>query len=197
MEGATICVEAATTTEVNLRTYFNDKNISFNETNRIDQQEVIDLFFAGACDGYTSDSSALAAVRATLASNPSDYKILEEVISKEPLALSVRRGDEDFFSIVKWVIFALDIAEEFDVTSANIDEMKANSTEPGVRRLLGVEGDRGIMLGLENDWAYNAIKEVGNYGEIFDRHLTPLGFERGLNAQWNHEPAGIRYAPPI
>jgi len=196
LNGKSICTTQGTTTEINLATYFADKNLTYTEVAYVTADEVRNAFFSGLCDAYTADSSALAAVRA-FEPKPEDYRILLETISKEPLAPSVRRGDEDFFAIVKWAIFAMDIAEELGVTSRNVGDMRDNSSEPAVRLLLGAEGDRGTMLGLSNSWAYDIIEQVGNYGEIFDRHLKPVGLERGLNAQWNAPVPGIRYAPPI
>ena len=139
-------------------------------------------------------ASGLVSTRGSRAPNPADYVILPEVISKEPLGPVVRRGDENWFDIVKWSLFAMLNAEELDLTSKNIDQF-VSSTNPAIQRFVGTSGDIGKMMGLDNRWAYNIVKQVGNYGESFDTNLTPLGFERGLNRLWTH--GGIMYAPPI
>jgi general L-amino acid transport system substrate-binding protein len=158
--------------------------------------ELTKAFFAGRCDVYTSDGSQLAAHRST-APNPADYVLLPEVISKEPLAPVVRHGDDVWYDIVNWTVMALLQAEEFGITSNNIDEM-LNSNDPQIQRFLGVTPGLGKALGLDEKWAYNIIKQIGNYGEIFDRNVgpkTPLGLERGLNAQWYD--GGLMYADPF
>jgi len=155
-------------------------------------------FFAGRCQAFTTDTSALAGLRNKEATNPDDYVILPELISKEPLAPAVRRGDDEWFAIVKWVPNALIEAEEAGITQENIDALRATSTDPAQQRLVGSGDDLGKLLGLDKDWSYRAIKAVGNYGEIFDRNVgekTPLALPRGLNAQWNK--GGLQYAMPI
>jgi general L-amino acid transport system substrate-binding protein len=156
-------------------------------------------YFSGRCQVYTTDASGLASYRSRQAQNPADHVILPELISKEPLGPAVRRGDDEFFAIVKWVGHALVEAEEYGITAANADKMRAENKNPGVMRLLGAGNeDTGKLLGLDKEWALRAIKAVGNYGEIFDRNVgpkTPIGLERGVNALWNN--GGVMYAPPI
>jgi general L-amino acid transport system substrate-binding protein len=157
----------------------------------------IKAFFSGRCQAYTTDASALAFIRSKEAPNPDDYVVLPELISKEPLGPVVRRGDDEWFAIVKWVIFALIEAEEYGITQANLEQMKA-SPDPAIQRLLGGAEDSGKLLGLERDWAARAVKAVGNYGEIFQRNVgsaSPLKLPRGANALWNK--GGLLYAPPV
>ena len=161
------------------------------------QSGEVDVLSRNTTWTLTRDASGLASIRAVDAPNPDDYVILPEILSKEPLGPVVRRGDEQWFTIVKWVVYATLEAEEKGVTSANVDDMKANSTDPVVQRLLGTAGEMGSLLGLDNDWAYRVIKSVGNYGEIFDRNVgpnTPLRLVRGLNALWTD--GGLMYAMP-
>lgn len=194
--GASVCVQTGTTTELNMADYFKRHNMQYNPVAFEQLAEVDAAYQAGRCDAYTTDASGLYAIRLTLA-NPDDHIVLPEIISKEPLGPVVRQGDDQWFNIVKWTHFALLDAEELGVTSKNVDEMK-NSDNQKVRRLLGADGTFGEMIGLSNDWAYNVIKSVGNYGEIFDRNIgpdTPLKIARGLNALWTE--GGIQYAPPI
>jgi general L-amino acid transport system substrate-binding protein len=155
-------------------------------------------YFSGRCQAMTTDASGLASIRAKEAKNPKDHLILPELISKEPLGPMVRRGDDEWFAIVKWVIYGLIEAEEYGVTQANVDKLKAESTDPVVQRLLGKSEDTGKLLGLDRDWLVRAVKAVGNYGEIFERNVgekTPLALKRGPNAQWSK--GGLQYAPPI
>jgi general L-amino acid transport system substrate-binding protein len=194
--GASVCVQTGTTTELNLADYFKRNNMKYNPVAFEQLAEVDAAYQAGRCDVYTTDASGLYAIRLTLA-NPDDHVVLPEIISKEPLGPVVRQGDDQWFNIVKWTGFALINAEELGVTSKNVDEMK-NSENQKIRRLLGTDGTFGEMIGLGNDWAYNVIKNVGNYGEIFDRNIgpdTPLKIARGLNALWTN--GGIQYAPPV
>ncbi len=196
LSGAAVCIEAGTTTELNAADYFSSNGMEFNPVTFTGQDEVLKAFEDGRCDVMTSDSSQLAGNRNELA-NPDDYTLLPEIISKEPLAIVVRQGDDTWFEITRWVYFALLEAEELGVTQANVDEM-LGTDNPAIKRLLGVEGDFGTPLGLTTDWAYRVIKHVGNYSEIFERNVgvnTPSGFERGLNALWND--GGIQYSPPI
>ncbi|MEZ5666734.1 MAG: amino acid ABC transporter substrate-binding protein [Alphaproteobacteria bacterium] len=197
LDGATVCVQSGTTTELNLADYFRGAGMSFEPVVIESFDESKTAFFNGRCDVYTTDASGLAAIRAVDAANPDDYVILPEIISKEPLGPAVRQGDDQFFNIAKWVLNLLIEAEEYGITSANVDEMMG-SDNPNIQRLLGVSPGMGELLGLSNDWGVNVIKAVGNYGEIFDRNVgpdTPLRLERGLNALWSH--GGIMYAPPI
>ncbi len=197
LDGATICVQTGTTTELNLADYFRRNGMSYESVVFETNDETRNAFEQGRCDAFTTDASGLAAER-SVSANPSAYVILPEIISKEPLGPSVRQGDDVWFNIVRWTTFALIAAEELGVTSENVDELKTSSNSPSVKRLLGTEADLGEMLKLGDDWAYNAIKQVGNYGEIFDRNVgpnTPLGLSRGPNAQWTD--GGLMYAPPV
>jgi general L-amino acid transport system substrate-binding protein len=161
------------------------------------QEATNKAYFTGRCQVYTTDASGLASVRNKEATNPDDHLILPELISKEPLGPSVRRGDDEWFAIVKWVVYALLEAEEYGITQANVDQMKS-STDPVVMRILGTSEDTGKLLGLDKEWAYRAIKAVGNYGEVFERNVGPksaLKLPRGANNQWNK--GGLMYAPPV
>lgn len=196
LDGKTVCMEADTTTELNVAEYFAANGMEFTPVTFVDKPEVLKAYEDGRCDVLTSDGSQLAADRTKFA-NPSDHVLLPETISKEPLGPSVRQGDQQWFNINRWVYFALLEAEELGVTQANIDEM-LGSDNPAVKRLLGVEGDFGTPIGLPVDWGYRVIKHIGNYGESFDRNLgesSPIGLPRGLNALWNK--GGLQYAPPI
>ncbi len=197
LNGATICVAPGTTTELNLADYFRANKMEFKPVVIEKVDELYAAFFSGRCDVMTGDASALAAQRSGRASNPDDYMILTERISKEPLAPVVRHGDEQWHDIVDWVIYALIEAEERGITQKNVDDM-LKTDDPGIKRMLGVTPGMGKALGLDEKWAYNAIKGVGNYGEIFDRHLglaTPLKQERGYNNLWTK--GGLIYAIPI
>jgi general L-amino acid transport system substrate-binding protein len=158
------------------------------------QEEVNAAFFAGRCDSLTTDVSGLASTRASQGAQANDYVILPEVISKEPLAITVRQGDSKWSDLVRWTFFAMLEAEELGLTAANIDSM-ANSENPAIRRFLGATGDLGQMLGVDNRWAYNIIKTVGNFGESFERNITPLGLPRGVNNLWTK--GGLMYSPPL
>ena len=198
LDGATVCVQTGTTTELNLADYFRKNGISYQpvpiETNAEGQQQ----YLAGACDTYTTDASALAATRSSF-ETPGDHMLLPEIISKEPLGPLVRHGDNEWGDIVRWTLNALIAAEELGVTSANLEELSAAPTgNPDIDRLLGTEGELGAMMGLSADWAKNAIAADGNYGEIFEKHIgesTQIGLARGLNAQWTD--GGLMYAPPL
>ncbi len=198
LDGATICVQTGTTTELNLADFFRKNNIEYEPVPIETNAEALQQYNAGACDAYTTDASGLAASRATF-ENPSDHVILPEIISKEPLGPLVRHGDNEWGDIVRWTLNALVAAEEYGVTSANVQDMASAPTDsPEINRLLGTEGNLGEMIGLSNDWAVNAISADGNYGEIFSRHIgesTPIGLARGLNAQWTE--GGLLYAPPF
>ena len=194
LNGATVCVQPGTTTELNLADYFRANKMSFKPVVIEKLEEVLNAYFAGRCDVYTTDVSGLVAIRASRAPNPADHVILPDVISKEPLGPVVRHGDDLWFDVVKWSLFAMIEAEEHGLTSKNIDE-HLKSTNPAIQRFIGATGDLGKGLGLGNRWAYNIVKQVGNYGEAFERNLTPLGFERGVNQLWTK--GGLMYAPPI
>jgi general L-amino acid transport system substrate-binding protein len=196
LDGASICVQQGTTTELNLADYFRANNIKFEPVVFATDEEATKAYDSGRCDAYTTDASGLYSERLKM-SNPDDHIVLPEIISKEPLGPSVRKDDVDWFQIVQWTHYALITAEELGVTQANVDE-KLKSDNPAIRRLLGVEGSYGEGLGLTNDWAYRIIKAVGNYGEIFERNVgqgSPIKIARGLNALWNK--GGLQYAPPI
>lgn len=196
LDGATICINAGTTHELNLSDYFRANKTKFTPLTYEKSDESAKSLEAGRCDVLTSDQSQLYAQRLKLA-KPDEYVVLPEVISKEPLGPVVRHGDDDWFDIVKWTLFVMVNAEELGISSKNVDEMK-KSTNPDVKRLLGVEGDKGKDFGLANDWMATVIKQVGNYGEIFERNVgkdSPLKIARGLNALWNQ--GGLQYAPPV
>ncbi len=197
LSGATVCVQTGTTTELNLADYFRANKMELKPVTIEKYEEVTGAFVAGRCDAITSDGSQLAAIRANDTPNPDDYVILPEMISKEPLGPSVRQGDDQWFDIVKWALFAMIEAEEKGLTSANV-EGALKSSDPNIQRLLGVTGDLGKGMGLDNKWAYNIIRTVGNYGESFERNVgmgSKLKLARGLNAQWTD--GGLMYAPPI
>lgn len=197
LDGATVCIQTGTTTELNLADFFRSNGISYEpvpiETNAEGQQQ----YLAGACDTYTTDASGLAATRATF-ENPGDHILLPEIISKEPLGPLVRHGDNEWADVARWTLNALIAAEELGVTAANAEELSAGTDNPEINRLLGSEGELGAMLGLEADWAKNAIMAGGNYGELFENNIgenTPIGLARGLNAQWTE--GGLIYSPPF
>ncbi len=197
LNGATICVSQGTTTELNLADYFRTNNLKYEVVSFKTNEEGVKAFEAGRCDSFTTDSSGLAAERLKFA-NPDDFVILPELISREPLGPAVRRGDENFTAVVRWTHYAMLTAEDMGVTRANVEQMKASSTSPEIRRLLGVDGKFGEAVGLPNDWAYRIIRHVGNYGEIFDRNVgagSRLGLPRGLNALWSQ--GGQQYPYPI
>jgi general L-amino acid transport system substrate-binding protein len=198
LDGATVCIQTGTTTELNLADYFRTNNISYEPVPIETNAEAQPLYLEGACDVYTTDASGLAATRAAF-ENPGDHVVLPEIISKEPLGPLVRHGDSEWGDVVRWSLNALIAAEELGVTSANIGEMSmAAGDNPEINRLLGTEGTLGEMLGLSADWAKNAIMAGGNYGEIFEKNIgenTPIGLGRGLNAQWTD--GGLLYVPPF
>jgi general L-amino acid transport system substrate-binding protein len=194
LNGATVCVQPGTTTELNLADYFRTHNMKFKPVVIEKLEEVLNAYFSGRCDVYTTDISGLVAVRASRAPKPAEHVILPEVISKEPLGPAVRHGDDRWFDVVKWSLFAMIEAEELGLGSKNI-EQQAGSPNPSIQRFVGATGDIGKMLGLDNRWAVNIVKQVGNYGESFDANLKPLGFERGLNRLWTQ--GGLMYAPPV
>jgi len=197
LDGATICIQAGTTTELNLADYFRESKMTYKPVTFDTSDQTIKGFEAGRCDVLTSDQSQLYGLRIRLA-DPESAVVLPEVVSKEPLGPVVRQGDDEWFNIVRWTLFAMLNAEEMNVTSANVEELKESSTNPSIKRLLGVEGSMGKGLGISDEWAYNIIKQVGNYDEVFERTVgmgSPLKIERGLNALWTK--GGIQYAPPI
>lgn len=199
LKGATVCVQSGTTTELNMTDFSRANKLDLKPVVFADLQATNAAYFAGRCQAYTTDASGLASIRAKEAKDPNEHVILPELISKEPLGPAVRRGDDEFEAIVKWVGFALIEAEEYGVTQANADQLKSSSTNPAVMRLLGMGNeDTGKLLGLDKEWAYRAIKAVGNYGEQFERHVGPktaIGLPRGVNNLWTN--GGVMYAPPV
>ena len=194
LDGATVCVQPGTTTELNMADYFRANRIRFTPVVIENIEEIRSAFINRRCDAYTTDASSLASFAAAQGPNANRYLLLPEIISKEPLGPVVRKGDARFFDIVRWTHFALITAEEHGITQANVDSF-ANSSNPDIQRFMGRTGDLGRMLGLENNWAVNVIKAVGNYGEIWERNMTPIGFPRGPNNLWNN--GGLQYAPPM
>lgn len=197
LDGATVCIQAGTTTELNLADYFRAHNLKFTPITYDTSDESAKSLESGRCDVLTSDQSQLYAQRIKLAA-PDDYVVLPEVISKEPLGPAVRQGDEEWFDVVRWTLYAQLNAEELGVSSANVGELAKSTKNPDIARLLGVEGEYGKDLKLNKDWVVQIVKQVGNYGEIFDRNVgasSELKIERGLNALWNK--GGLQYAPPV
>jgi general L-amino acid transport system substrate-binding protein len=197
LDGASVCVQTGTTTELNLADYFRANNMSYTPVVFERGDEARTAYDQGRCDTLTTDQSGLYAERIGLGS-PDDHIVLPEVISKEPLGPAVRHGDNQWGDVVRWTLYALLEAEELGINSQNVDDQKANSTNPNVRRLLGVEGDMGQGLGLPADFGYQIVKQVGNYGEIFERNIgmgSPLKIERGLNALWTD--GGLQYPMPV
>lgn len=197
LDGASVCIQTGTTTELNLADFFRANNISYEPVPIESNEEARTNYLADRCDVYTTDASGLAATRATF-ETPSDHVILPEIISKEPLGPAVRQGDDQWADIARWVFNATVAAEELGITQANVEEKAKGTDNPEINRLLGAEGNLGAMLGLEKDWAVKAIKAVGNYGEIFERNVGPktnIGLERGLNALWTD--GGLQYTPPF
>lgn len=198
LKGQTVCVQSGTTTEKNLTDYSRANKLNIKPVVFEKVEAATGAYFAGRCVAYTTDASGLASVRNKEAKNPADHVILPELISKEPLGPMVRRGDDEWFAIVKWVIYGLLEAEEYGVTQANVDQLKTTTTDPVVQRLLGTTEDTGKLLGLDKDWMGRAVKATGNYGEIFERNVgpkSPLGLPRGTNNLWNK--GGLMYAYPV
>ncbi len=196
LSGASVCTNTGTTTELNVADFFRANKMEYEVVAFEKADEVVAAYDAGRCDVYTTDQSGLYAQRLKLA-NPADHIVLPEIISKEPLGPAVRQGDDQWFDVVRWTHYATVQAEEYGVSKANVDEM-LNSENPEIRRLLGKEGEQGAAMGLNNDWAYQIIKQVGNYGEIFDANVgpnTPLAIARGKNALWTK--GGLQYSPPF
>jgi len=196
LDGATVCVLAGTTTELNLADYFRRHDMDYQAVVFDNADQTVRGFASNRCDVLTSDRSQLAALRTKL-DEPDSAKVLPETISKEPLGPVVRQGDDQWFNVVKWVLFAMINAEEKGITSDNVERMR-KSEDPAVQRILGVSGDMGKKLGLSDDFGYRIIREVGNYGEMFDRNVGPdtaIGLDRGVNALWTD--GGVLYAPPL
>lgn len=194
MDGATICVQPGTSTELAIADFYRVNKMKFTPILIQDLPELQGAFLSGRCDAYSTDASALATFRFSQGPKAADLVLLPEIISKEPLGVMVRKGDDKWFDIVRWTFIALITAEEKGVTAANVDSM-LTSTDPDIRRLLGVDGDLGKALGLDNKWAYNVIKQVGNFGEMWDRNITPMGVPRSINNLWTK--GGLQYAPPM
>ncbi|MEL7939193.1 MULTISPECIES: amino acid ABC transporter substrate-binding protein [Pseudomonas] len=197
LDGATVCIQAGTTTELNLSDYFRSNNLKYTPITYDTSDESAKSLESGRCDVLTSDQSQLYAQRIKLG-KPDDYVVLPEVISKEPLGPAVRQGDEEWFDIVRWTLFAMLNAEELGIDSKNVEQMAKSSKNPDINRLLGTEGDYGKDLKLPKDWAVQIVKQVGNYAEIFERNVgegSDLKIKRGLNALWNK--GGLQYAPPV
>ncbi|WP_333817847.1 amino acid ABC transporter substrate-binding protein [Tabrizicola sp.] len=197
LDGATVCIQTGTTTELNLADFFKQNNITYQPVTVADDSEAQRQYLAGACDAYTTDASGLAASRATMP-DADNHIILPEIISKEPLGPVVRHGDSNWGDVVRWTYFALLIAEEKGITKANVEEVLASTADEEVKRLLGASGDMGAKIGLDNAAFKNAIAAVGNYGEVFARNIgegTTINLARGLNALWTQ--GGLQYAPPF
>lgn len=194
LDGATVCVQPGTTTELNLADFFRANDMTFEPVVIEGLDQVNDAYFSGRCDVYTTDSSGLASIRNTVAPVPDDHVILPEIVSKEPLGPVVRHGDDEFFDIVKWTVYAMIQAEELGITSENVDEF-LDSTDPIVQRLLGTTPGMGEALGVRESWAYDVISQIGNYGEVYETYLAPLGLQRGLNALYTD--GGMMYAMPL
>ena len=194
LDGATVCVAPGSTTELAVQDFFRVNNLKFTPILIQDITEIRGAFLSGRCDAYSTDSSALATFRFTQGQAANDLILLPDIISKEPLGPVVRKGDDKWFDIVRWSYAAAVTAEEKGITSKNVDTFM-NSTDPDIRRMLGLEGDMGKALGLDGKWAYNLIKQVGNYGEQWDRSISEMGVPRGINNLWTK--GGLQYAPPI
>jgi general L-amino acid transport system substrate-binding protein len=194
LDGATVCVQPGTSTELAINDFFRLNKMKFTPILIADLSEIQGAFLAGRCDAYSTDASALATFRFSQGPKAGDLVLLPDIISKEPLGVMVRKGDDKWFDLVRWTFIAMITAEEKGITSANVDSF-LTSSDPDIRRLLGVEGDMGKALGLDNKWAYNVIKQNGNFGEVWDRNITPMGVPRGINNIWSK--GGLQYAPPI
>jgi general L-amino acid transport system substrate-binding protein len=194
LDGATVCVQPGSTTELNLTDYFRIHNMRFSPLVIENLEELRAAFINGRCDAFTTDASSLASFRYAQGPNAGLYTVLPEIISKEPLGGVVRKGDFKFFDVVRWAHFAQLTAEELGITSKNIDNFR-DSSNPEVQRFMGATGDLGASLGLQPDWAVKIVKQVGNFAEMWDRNITPMGVQRGMNNLWNN--GGIQYAPPM
>ena len=196
LNSASVCVQTGTTTEQNLADFFKSNNMKYEVVAFAGADETVKAYESGRCDAFTTDAAGLYAYRLKM-TNPDDHVVLPEIISKEPLGPMVRHGDDQWFDLIKWVLFAMVDAEELGVTQRNVDEM-AKSDKPELKRVLGTDGNFGEQLGVTKDWVIRIVKAVGNYGETFDRNVgagSPLKIARGLNQLWNK--GGIQYAPPI
>ncbi len=194
LDGATVCVQPGSTTELNLGDYFRSNGMRFTPVVIEAIDEIRNAFISGRCDAYTNDASSLASFRSSQGTNAEQYVLLPEIISKEPLGAVIRKGDWKFFDIVRWTHFAQLTAEELGITSQNTAQFEDNNN-PDVQRFIGRTGDLGKMLGLNPDWAVQVVRQVGNFGEVWERNITPLGVQRGLNNLWNR--GGLQYAPPM
>jgi general L-amino acid transport system substrate-binding protein len=194
LDGATVCVAPGSTTELAVADYFRLNNMKFTPILIQEITEIRAAFLSGRCDAYSTDASALATFRFTQGDKASELLLLPDIISKEPLGVMVRKGDDKWFDLVRWTFAAMIMAEEKGITSQNIDTF-VESKDPDIRRLLGLEGDMGKALGLDPKWAFNVVKQVGNFGEMWDRNITPMGVTRGINNIWTK--GGLQYAPPI
>ncbi|WP_145135692.1 amino acid ABC transporter substrate-binding protein [Roseomonas gilardii] len=194
LDGASVCVQPGSTTELNLTDYFRSHNMKFTPVVIESIEEIRNAFISGRCDAFTTDASSLASFRFSQGANADQYTILPEIISKEPLGSMVRKGDWKFFDIVKWTHFAQLTAEELGMTSKNVESFVDNNN-PEIQRFMGRSGDLGKMLGVPADWAVQVVKQVGNYGEVWDRNITPMGVQRGPNNLWNK--GGLQYPPPM
>ncbi len=197
LEGASVCIQTGTTTELNLADFFRANGMSYEPVPIENNEEARQNYLAGRCDVYTTDRSGLAATRAAL-DNPDDHVVLPEIISKEPLGPLVRHGDDEWADIARWTLNALILAEEYGIDSGNVNELAEGTNNPEINRMLGTEGEYGAMLRLDQNWVVNVINAVGNYAEIFDRNIgpdTPIGLSRGVNA--SYRDGGILYAPPF
>jgi len=194
MDGATVCVQPGSTTELVVNDYFRQHNMKFTPILIPDLSEIQAAFLSGRCDAYSTDASALATFRFSQGPKAEDLMLLPDIISKEPLGVMVRKGDDKWFDLVRWTFAAMITAEEKGITSQNVDTFM-DSKDPDTRRLLGLEGDMGKALGVDPKWAYNVIKQVGNLGEVWDRNITPMGVPRGINNIWTK--GGLQYAPPL
>ena len=197
LNGASVCIQTGTTTELNLADFFRSNNMDYEPVPIENNEEARQNYLAGRCDAYTTDRSGLAATRAAL-EDPDAHIVLPEIISKEPLGPLVRHGDDEWGDVARWTLNALILAEEYGIDSSNVSDLVASTNNPEIKRMLGTEGEYGAMLGLDADWMVNIIMAVGNYAEIFNRHIgpdTPIGLSRGLNA--SYRDGGILYAPPF
>ena len=198
LKGATICVESSSTTEKALAEYFRSRKMNYKPVVFDNPDASIQAFNSGRCQAYTADAGALAVLRATALKDPQNYVVLPEMLSKEPVGPAVRRGDDEWLAVVKWTLFAMIAAEELGITQANVDQLKATSTDADVKTLVGSGDDVGKFLGLDKDWSYRVVKQVGNYGESYDRNLgegSSIKLPRGLNRLWTQ--GGLMYAPPV
>lgn len=192
--GATVCFQPGSAGEANVADYFRQHKMELKPLVIEKSEQIRDAFVGGRCDAYTNDTAQLASFKISMGAAANDYVLLPEVISKEPLGPFIRKGDQKFFDLVRWTHIALLTAEEFGITSANVDKFR-NNQNPAIQRFMGENGDLGKALGVENNWAVNVIKSVGNYAELWQRHITPLGIPRGLNKLV--KDGGVQYAPPM